>query len=403
MTKNKNPKLLVVFDTSVLYTQVASDLFRADVQRLIKENSNHNDLDIEWYLPDTVIGERRYQMIQKAKELLPNMGKLEKLLGHKFGVGENTLELHVDNAIAKGVNDCEIKKIILDTNKVNWEDVVSRSICREPPFEANEKEKGFRDSVIANCFLQLQSVSPSTPNICRLAFVSNDQLLRDYAKELTISSKNVRILASLDELESLINTLVSTIPEELVLELSKKAGELFFVKGSEKTLFYKENIQLQIKDQYSSVLNDPILENHLRGSGTWWISEPIFIRKARSRIHWVSNVEPEIEVYHYEHEKPAKNAMLEALGGLVTEPTNQTSAYKNSLALSALGSQYPNDNLSSTREGLGLLGSLTPSKKVVDLSGREKFEIHWSTNLTQAKNLTSPKLEKIEYLGNDIS
>lgn len=60
MTKIKTPKLLVVFDTNVLFTQVASDLVRHDIKRIIQENSNHPDLTIGWYLPDVVIGERKY-------------------------------------------------------------------------------------------------------------------------------------------------------------------------------------------------------------------------------------------------------------------------------------------------------------------------------------------------------
>ena len=67
MAKKRIPRLLVVFDTNVLYTQVASDLVRAEVQKIIEENSNHPDLIIEWYLPDIVIGERKYQMLLKIK------------------------------------------------------------------------------------------------------------------------------------------------------------------------------------------------------------------------------------------------------------------------------------------------------------------------------------------------
>ena len=70
MAKKHVPKLLVVFDTNVLYSQVASDLVRNDVQRLISENSTHPDLKIDWYLPEVVVGERKYQMLAKAKELL---------------------------------------------------------------------------------------------------------------------------------------------------------------------------------------------------------------------------------------------------------------------------------------------------------------------------------------------
>lgn len=380
MAKKRAPRLLVVFDTNVLYTQVASDLVRADVQRIIKENCSHPDLTIEWFLPDVVLGERKYQMLLKAKELLPNLSKLEKLLGHSFGVGEDTLELHVDNTINRSIQEYSFKTAQCDVSEVDWADLISRSVNRAPPFEPNEKEKGFRDSVIAQSFYQLLDSSPTTPNVCRLALVSSDQRLREYVSEITQDAKNVRILSKLDELESLINTLVSTVPEEFVSELTKKASKIFFEKENEKTFYYKEGIRDKIKEQYATELDDTILAGHVRTGGTWWISEPIFIKKERQRIYWVTTVEPEFEISHYEREEPQQNALL---------------------GLADLGSQ-PAGGLAGAQRGLGLLGGALSSKKVVDIKGREKFEVHWSTNLSQAQNLTSPKLEKIVYEGNDI-
>ena len=380
MAKKRTPRLLVVFDTNVLYTQVASDLVRAELQRIIEENSNHPDLLIEWYLPDVVLGERKYQMLQKAKELLPNLEKLEKLLGHSFGVGVDTLELHVDNAINRSIQKYDFNTARCDVKGVDWADLISRSVTREPPFEPNEKEKGFRDSIIAQSFVQLHGSSPATPNVCRLALVSSDQRLREYVEELTQNAKNVRILSKLDELESLINTLVSTVPEEFVAELTKKASKLFFEKETEKTFYYKESIRDKIKEQYATELKDTILPGHVRTGGTWWISEPIFIKKERQRIFWVSAVEPEFEISHYKYVEPQQNALS---------------------GLADLGSQSLG-GLASAQRGLGLLGTALSSKKIIDMKGREKFEVHWSANLSQAQNLTSPRLEKITHIGNDF-
>jgi len=60
--KKAKPELKVVFDTSVLFSQVAYDLVRSEVRQLIEDNSQHVDLSIRWYLPDIVVAERRYQM-----------------------------------------------------------------------------------------------------------------------------------------------------------------------------------------------------------------------------------------------------------------------------------------------------------------------------------------------------
>lgn len=384
------PKLLVVFDTNVLFTQVASDLIRSDAQRIIEENSTHLDLEIIWHLPEVVVGERRYQMLGKAKELLPNMQKLEKLLGHRFGVGEDTLELHVDKAINSSIDKYKLKKIGINTSEIDWDSLIKRSVNRLPPFEATEREKGFRDSVIAHSFLHLHKSSPSTPNVCRLALVSEDQRLRDYVSELTVDSSNVRILKDLDELESLINTLVSTISEDFAEELSKKASQVFFEKENPKTFYYKEDIGEKIKEKYPKELSDTIIPGHLRTNGTWWISKPIFIKKDRQKLSWVTNIEPEFEVFHYDRDANGQGALAGLADLLKGQGTTED-----------VGSPPPHP----AQRGLapGLLGAALSRKKIVDLKGREKFEVHWSATLSQAQNLTSPKLEKIQYVGNNIS
>jgi len=89
--KKSKPKLFVVFDTSVLFTQVAYNLVRSEVRQLIEMNSQHSDLSIKWYLPSIVIDERRYQMQNKAFELLPSIEKLEKLLGHNLNITKDIL------------------------------------------------------------------------------------------------------------------------------------------------------------------------------------------------------------------------------------------------------------------------------------------------------------------------
>lgn len=390
MAKKRIQKLIVIFDTSVLFTQVASDLIRNDTQKIIESNSDHVDLEIEWYLPEVVIGERKHQMLGKAKELLPNMKKLERLIGHKFGVGEDTLELHVDKSINNSMEKHRLKRININANEVDWLDLIERSVKRLPPFESNEKEKGFRDSIIAHSFLQLQKASPSTPNICRLALVSEDQRLREYVSELTEKSNNVRILKGLDELESLINTLVSTVQEDFAEDLAKKASKAFFEKGNDKTLYYKERIGEKIREQYSSDLKNTILSGHMRTNGTWWISDPIFIKKERQQIYWVTPVEPEFEIYHYERDGDGQNA----LAGLADLFLAQSKGL--STATETPPSQVAQGGLS------GFLGASLPQKKIIDIKGRDKFEVHWSTTLSQAQNLTSPKLIKIEYVGNNL-
>lgn len=372
MSKKSKPKLLVVFDTNVLFTQAASDLVRGDVQKIIQENSSHTDIAIEWFLPEVVIGERKYQMLGKAKDLIPNLLKLEKLIGHSFGINHSTLELHVDKIISDNMQNLSLKKAGINTSEIDWKSLIDRSINRNPPFEPGEKEKGFRDSIIAHTFLQLHKASPTTPSVCRLALVSEDKKLCEYVDHLTKEAKNIRILSTLDELESLINTLTSTLSEELALALTQKATLLFFEKENQKSLYYKEMLQTRIKQDFPDIFGNTIIPGHFREAGTWWISPPVFIKKERQRIYWTSTIEPEFEIFHYDLTKPTEIQSKGFLSG----------------ALHASLAELP---------------AASPLKKIVDRKGRDKFEISWTTNLSSAQNLTTPKIEKISYVGNDLN
>src|SRR5438132_267907 len=101
--RTKKQQLKVVFDTNVLFTQVASDLLRAEVADLISKNATHADLQISWHLPAVVRDERQYQMAQRAFELLPSIEKLERVLGHQLGISGAILDERINGIIEKQI------------------------------------------------------------------------------------------------------------------------------------------------------------------------------------------------------------------------------------------------------------------------------------------------------------
>ena len=321
MTKKKTiPQLLVVFDTNVLFTKVASDLLRQEVRSLIEENSSHVDFNIKWFLPDVVLDERRYQMQKKAFDLLPSLEKLETLLGHKLNITKDILVQRVEKAIQGNISDLNINVTPFNPSSIDWHSLIKRAVFRKPPFDAGEKEKGFKDSLIAESFIQLAKQSPATPSVCRLALVTEDSLLNEFLKEELKDFKNVRILSSISELESLINTLVSKVTEEFVGKIAEKAQKYFFDKGNQNTLYYKEKIDRQISEQCANELKASPEEGLIRENGTWWIGTPVFLRKERQRIYWSSPINVEIKLFRYEHEnQPSLETVFRA--GLLGEKT----------------------------------------------------------------------------------
>ena len=387
MTKKKKakPELKVVFDTSVLFTTVAYELLRSEVREFIESNSQHSDLSIKWYLPTIVVGERQYQMQRAAFGLLLSVTKLEKLLGHNLNITENILIKRVNEAVEEQLSKLGILTLDIVTSKVDWKSIIQRALYRHPPFEPGEKEKGFRDSLIAETFLQLVQQSPTTPSVCRLAIVTNDGLLSEYVKLSTKDAKNVRVLSTVNELESLINTLVSNVTEGFIADIKEKVSKYFFEKGNKAGLYYKENIEDKIIKSYGKELNAVSIAGLLRENGSWWIYDPVFVKKERQRTFWTTQISVDATLYKYE-------------SPLTLTPSPYTITPLSGIII---GQQKPPSVVGSSPLGPSLLSpSLTPPKtKRVDVAtGKSKFEVRWSVRVTQTKKLTSPHIEEIKFI-----
>src|SRR5207237_81766 len=140
-------------DTNQLYTGSAAHLLRAELKKLIEESRSHTDIQIEWLIPEIVRWEREYQMTAAAQELLPTLGKLERLLGHNLGINEEILSSRVQDAIDKQVHELTLKVISVDVGAVDWTNLMVAAAFRHAPFEKGNKEKGFRDAVIVECVM----------------------------------------------------------------------------------------------------------------------------------------------------------------------------------------------------------------------------------------------------------
>ncbi|HEB36361.1 MAG TPA: hypothetical protein ENI18_11045 [Candidatus Aminicenantes bacterium] len=399
--KKTKPELKVVFDTSVLFSKVAYDLVRNEVRQLIESNSKHVDLSTRWYLPRIVVDERRYQMQRKAFELFPSIVKLERLLGHNLNITEKILRDRVDEAINKQLEELAISIFEIDIKDIDWEALIQRASFRLPPFDPGEKEKGFRDSLIAESFLQLVKQSPATSSICRLAMVTSDGLLTEFMNKSTKETRNVRVLSSINELESLINTLVSTVTEEFVAEMIKKASKYFWEKGNDSSLYYKESIRDTIKELYSQELNAPPREGLLRENDTWWITDPTFVKKERQRIFWITQITVDAKLFRYARPEPKVSTPLDFVLG-PTGPTAHIGPTDPSVHFGTYdptGGFKPSINFEQQYRGAGVIGISAPSQNKVEVSsGQSSFEVHWSVNITQKKNFTSPSVVEIKFV-----
>jgi hypothetical protein len=389
--KKKKLILKVLFDTNIIYTGSASDLLRQGISALIKSHGKHNDIEIKWYLPEIVLKERLFQMNKKGAELLIPIQKLEKLLGHNLNITKEIIGSRIDETIKRQLQDNEIEVVKIDTNKVDWENLINSAVSRIAPFEDNEKEKGFRDALILESLKQVLADSPTTKTICRIAFITNDGPLNAAATNLLSNHSNLYIYPDIDEFVSLINILDSEITEEIINKISLECDKLFFEKDSTEGLYYSANVSKQIKENFSLQLNSKPDNADTRENGTWWISKPGFEKKSKQTVTWKSIIS--IDFTTSKTTFSVTSTPIATLSSLSKGSSGLFGGIGSGLASSQGG------GLLSSLSTLGNQNTpqVTTSKDKVS-AGKTRFEIIWSVTLTTDNKLKNPKVDHINYL-----
>ena len=396
----KISELKVVFDTNALYTKAESELLSAAATSLIDDNSSHSDLKISWYLPEVVRHEREYQMRKEAFKLLQYVERLDRLLGHNLNITSEILEARVRDAIDRSLQEHNIEVLNLVAENVDWKRLISDSSFRKPPFEIGENEKGFRDAIIVEIFLQLVEQSPTTPSICRLVLVSNDGLLSETVALHTKDNNNVKVVHSIADLEGFINTLVSKVTEEFIEQIKEKTQLLFFDENNENNLWHKEEVWKKINDTFSNELKTVPEPGQIREHVATFIRSPNFVKKKSQRVFWLTSVEIKVEIYRNEvvSDLPRDTQPSGALSGFsVAYPSIGTlvtglSPSQTSLTATSISSVGPTNPFSR-----GLLSAPLYVKKK-EGSGRSIFEILWSVQVSQSKSFSKAKIEKLEFI-----
>jgi hypothetical protein len=378
MTVKKKTLLKVFFDSNAIYNDTAYYLLKKEIFDLINNHSNLPDIEIEWHIPEIVVKERKFQMIKRGMLLLPSLEKLEKLIGINVNITPQTIKDSIDSAIQKQIDSLAIKNLKLDCTKVNLETVIHNAVNRIVPFEDNDKEKGFRDSMILETFKQLLEVSPKTKATCRIIFISNDGKLNEAVQIIADQSNNIEVIPKIDDLEALINLLNSEIKDDLIKLIKDVADTMFFQVGdnanTQKTLLYKEKILQQIQDKFPNELSFKAEEVDERENEGWLIGSPKFIKKDKQKIFMTSRVSKKYKNYKY---SPQNNPTVAntLVGGNILESWQRVQ--------SSLTNPIKND-------------------KILINEGFTRFEVNWSVVLTKTKKLVKPKIESINFISQDV-
>jgi hypothetical protein len=225
--------------------------------------------------------------------------------------------------------------------------------------------------------------------------------LAQAVNERIADSPNASVLANVEDLKGLINTIVSNVGEDFIAQIKPKAARLFFVSADDKgTLFYKEKIEERLNERFRTELQAILPGTTFRKNGTWGIHLPNFSRKEGRRVYWKSRIEIELEGGSVaiddrpEKESPITNLVASigahALGS--PEPRESPSFLTNYLKSEAFspGSQWTN---------LSTFAMVTaPEKRLTTHKGVDIFEVLWSTEVTVSKNLKKPCINDIVHV-----
>jgi hypothetical protein len=405
--KKSVPKaeLRVVFDTNALYvtssgTGSASDLVRQEISTLISE-SKYPDLQILWYLPAIVRHERQYQMRAEASKLRPAINKIERLLGHNLALTDQVLQDHVQRKIDEKKAELGLHEIALEHNLVDWNGLIHAAAYRLPPFQAGDKEKGFRDALVAESFIQLLSQSPKTPKVCRVVLVTADELLKQAVDERIAGYKNASVVSNIEELEGLIKTIISDAGPEFIAQLKDKATKVFFTDGSNNdALFYTAKIQQKLREKFHDTLNKLPEGTSWRENGAWRINQPNFSRKEGRRIFWTSRIEVELEAGTIAptQEYKINSSSVPFIPGQMFElhaPTNVQYSVPLSSLIAADTSKL---NYEWVTKAWPSTETVMPHQRKICVKGKDIFEILWSTELTMAKELKKATIIDIRHI-----
>lgn len=201
-----------------------------------------------------------------------------------------------------------IQVVATPTIKMDWNDVFNRAAFRKFPFEAGDKEKGFKDMMIA------QTLILNLPELTaqgEVVFICKDGVLQQYVKEMIGEIENFMIYPSIVDFDSALRLREVTSGSKAIEEIADEAERAFYNENDvEHSLFFTGGVAAKIAEKYPSILAKPKFEmnfNYLLSQVTFgsnsrdsWlpisgpeygVGKPIFIRQESPVEYvWTSTV-----------------------------------------------------------------------------------------------------------------
>jgi hypothetical protein len=390
----------VAFDTNAIQTH-PREFASPAVRRLTATARDH--LKLRWLVPEMVRLEREQQMREESLKLLRAKANFEFLTQTTFPVTTELIEQRVAEASARQMAETGLKPLRLKDRHIDWALLFADAAARRGLFAEGdvEGEKGFRDRIIAETFLQLPPKSErGRPQ--RIFFVTDDKGLMDYVQERMGQRADVSVIRNINEMANELNTLNAGLQEQAVAGYRAEAEALFGGPQSKGGLYGQLELQKKLEVKFATLLA-LVPEGALsRSLAQWSVRQPTFIASKGNQIHFESQVVATGYLSPHAFSYSLTSGVFDLSGDIDTVApsarlwTTNYDAWQSaqlklpSPLVDAAGNLLPS---SSGRWGTMFPPSTTVRRALI----QEVFAVKWSARIRR-KKLESPALDALDHL-----
>jgi hypothetical protein len=297
VTKKIKPHSVIV-DSNILFCIDKASAVNPSFDAFWSQYSK--DCNLRLFIPQIVLGELQFQHFRRTTDSFNHINneikQIAKVACKKYihNITRPKLKQQINNKFSRWILSKRAEVLRVPTEGVDWNRLVDMAIWRIPPFSYEEKEKGFRDSLIMETVVSFYKTGSAGTNV---AFICGDTLLSTAVQARLKGKPNFSIYAALTDFENYLKLQKQEFKKGFIVEVLKNASAKFFQPNNPKTIYYKENIREKLEpdvDRYSNnpemaytTKSSPWLPTLLTipeaqevqawekvGSGTYWVSSP---------------------------------------------------------------------------------------------------------------------------------
>ncbi len=257
ITKTIKPHIVIV-DTNILFNKekhiVVHPLFDSFWKRYSK------DCNLKLFIPQVVVGELTFQHFKEAvgfyKNILSGFTQIGTITKKQYShtITEPSLKQKITSKFEKWLSSNNVIILPTPTKEIDWDKIIEMAIWREPPFSYEEKEKGFRDSLIMETISIFCKNNKDNKNI---AFVSNDELLCQGVASRLKNDNRFKVYSTLIDFENYLKLEKQQLNKEFINIVLRNALKKFFQKENQKSLYYKEKIREKMRPEVEKYIKNP--------------------------------------------------------------------------------------------------------------------------------------------------